>query len=151
VTPPSDVRGYDLTPLIDGGSVQEEILFTFDDTKSGSSGLPSSVKTCNRLRTIRTKEWKFTYYFHALNSYETQYELYDLVNDLQESTNLAYNPEYAEVRKEMYEKLKKLEREKLLINENKILTPSLNWVETNPNFDNFAYKSIPEEQNTITQ
>ena len=48
-------------------------------------------------------------------------------------------------------KLKKLEREKLLINENKILTPSLNWVETNPNFDNFAYKSIPEEQNTITQ
>ena len=151
VTPPSYVRGYDLTPLIDGGSVQEEILFTFDDTKSGSSGLPSSVKTCNRLRTIRTKEWKFTYYFHALNSYETQYELYDLVNDLQESTNLAYNPEYAEVRKEMYEKLKKLEREKLLINENKILTPSLNWVETNPNFDNFAYKSIPEEQNTITQ
>lgn len=143
-TPPSNIKGYDLAPLIDGGSVQDEILFTFDDTKSGSSSLPSSVKTANRLRTIRTKEWKYTYYFDALGSYEIQYELYDLVNDLQELNNLAYKEEYQHIKTEMHEKLKNLERSKLLVNNNFNIN-NLKWVETNPNYDNFAYNSLPEQ------
>lgn len=144
IEPPSDCRGTSLVPLIDEGkSVQDEILFTFDDTKSGSSTLPSSVKTCNRMRTIRTKDWKFTYYFDALGSYEIQYELYDLINDPTEYTNLAYEPKYFEIRDALYHKLKKLEREKLLIVEGKTFT-SMKWVDTNPNFDDYAYNKLSE-------
>jgi arylsulfatase A-like enzyme len=138
ITPPADARGVSLLPVFDGKSVQDEILFTFDDTKSGSSGLPSSVKNCNRLRTIRTKEWKYTRYFDALGSYEPQYELYNLIQDENEYTNLAYNPDYADRVAKMDKKLKKLERKKLLINGNTFT--SYNWVDTNPMYDNFVSK-----------
>jgi arylsulfatase A-like enzyme len=144
ITPPDDCRGTSLLPIVEEGkSVQDEILFTFDDTKSGSSTLPSSVKTCNRMRTIRTKDYKFTYYFDALGSYETQYELYDLNNDPTEYTNLAYDPKYIMIRAELYHKLKKLEREKLLINEDKTFS-SMTWVDTNPNYQDYAYNQLSE-------
>ena len=145
IAPPADCRGTSLLPIVQSGeSVQNEILFTFDDTKSGSSSLPSSVKTCNRLRSIRTKTWKFTYYFDVLGAYETQYELYDLNSDPTEYTNLAYDPIYASVREDLFRKLKKLEREKLLINYDKTFS-SMKWVETNPNFDDYAYNELSEE------
>lgn len=143
IPPPADCRGTSLVPIIEENkSVQDEILFTYDDTKSGSSTLPSSVKTCNRLRTIRTKEWKFTYYFDALGAYEEQYELYDLVNDPTEYTNLAYESKYLEVREAFYHKLKKLEREKLLVNDKTF--SSMKWVDTNPNFDEYAYNKLSQ-------
>ena len=145
IVPPSDCRGTSLLPVIEENkSVQDEILFTYDDTKSGSASLPSSVKACNRLRTIRTKDWKFTYYFDVLGSYETQYELYDLNNDPTEFTNLAYDPKYLKIRGELFQKLKKLEREKLLIVEGKTFS-SMKWVDTNPNFDDYAYNKLSEE------
>jgi arylsulfatase A-like enzyme len=138
IATPADVRGVSLLPIFDGESVQDEILFTFDDTKSGSAGLPSSVRNCNRLRTIRTKKWKYTYYFDALGSYEPQYELYNLIDDEIEYINLAYNPEYSDVLNKMRKKLNKLERKKLLINANTF--SSCKWVDTNPLFDNFVLK-----------
>lgn len=143
--PPIDIRGTSLLPIIDGGSVQDEILFTFDDTKSGSSTLPSSVKTVNRLRTIRTKDWKYSFYFDSLHSYEPQYELYDL-NDTSkglEYTNLAYDPAYKTIREDLHSRLEKLMIEKLRINAGTF--SSLNWKDTNSIFDNFAYKSSSEE------
>jgi choline-sulfatase len=144
IAPPSDCRGTSLLPIVEEGkSVQDEILFTFDDTKSGSSTLPSSVKTCNRMRTIRTKDYKFTYYFDALGAYEAQFELYDLNNDPSESTNLAYDPNYFNIRTQLTVKLKQLEREKLLVNFNKTFS-SMKWVDTNPNFDDYAYNSLSQ-------
>lgn len=145
IAPPSDCRGTSLLPIVESGqSVQDEILFTFDDTKSGSSTLPSSVKTCNRIRSIRTKDWKFNYYFDVLGAYEPQYEMYDLNADPTEYTNLAYNPKYASVRDDLTQKLNKLEREKLLVNYNKTFS-SMKWVDTNPNFDDYAYNELSEE------
>ena len=141
ITPPSDCRGTSLLPIMEEGkSVQEEILFTYDDTKSGSSTLPSSVKTCNRIRTIRTKDWKFSYYFDALGAYEAQYELYDLVNDPTEYTNLAYDPKYFNIRTQLTVKLKQLEREKLLVNDNTF--SSMTWVDTNPVYQDYAYNKL---------
>jgi len=67
-----------------------------------------------------------------------------LENDKTEYTNLAYNPEYTQVRIELHKKLKKLERKKLLVNQ-KTFNP-MKWVETNPNYQDFVYKpSIDNE------
>ena len=137
---PTDVRGVSLLPIIETGEgVQEEILFTFDDTKSGSASLPSSVLAANRLRSIRTKEWKYTYYFDALGSYYKEFELYNLLEDKDEVNNLAYNPEFKKIRKDLHKRLKGLEKSKLKINEHTFV--SFDWVETNANFDNYAYNS----------
>ncbi|UOX34234.1 sulfatase-like hydrolase/transferase [Flavobacterium sediminilitoris] len=115
-TPPSGLRGVDLTPILkEDVSVQDAILFTYDDTKAGANNMPSAVKASNRLRCIRTKDWKFDYYFDALGAYPTEYELYDLKNDPEETTNLAYDSNYKEIRLELELALKKLEAEKLLI------------------------------------
>ena len=145
---PSDCRGVNLLPIIENNEpAQNEILFTFDDTKSGSNNLSSSVKTCNRLRTIRTKEWKYTYYFDALNSYETQYELYDLINDTDESENLAYSKDkkIQLIKKELHHKLKQLEIEKLRINDG-VTFRSMAWVDTNANFQTYAYNGLEENE-----
>ena len=138
VTPPPDARGVDLTPIIEEDrAVQDVILFTFDDTKSGSTlASPSSVKNCDRLRTIRTKDWKFTRYFHALGAYNQQYELYNLNDDPNELNNLAYSKEYLEQRSKM-EIMLRNEEEKKLTNR-PITFKSKVWVETNPLFQDFV-------------
>ena len=73
------------------------------------------VEAANRIRCIRTEKWKYDYYFDALHAYANQYELYDLVNDPDETTNLAYNPDYRAVREQLEHQLKQLEISKLLI------------------------------------
>ena len=148
VESPSNLRGVSLLPVMETGeSVQDSILFTFDDTKSGSNNLPSSVKTTNRLRTIRTKEWKYTYYFDALGSYQRQFELYNLIDDENEVNNLAYSPKYKEIREDLHRQLLQLEEEKLRINEvkesdNEYETKT--WVETNAVFETYAYNDLKE-------
>tara|TARA_R110000787_G_scaffold37940_3_gene95994 strand:+ start:859 stop:2451 length:1593 start_codon:yes stop_codon:yes gene_type:complete len=151
---PLNARGVSLVPVInEGKSVQDAILFTFDDTKSGSNNLPSSVKTTNRLRTIRTKEWKYTYYFDALGSYQTQYEMYNLLKDKDELINLAYSPQHKEIREKLHIQLKQLEEKKLRINKFDESTNnyiSKTWKDTNALFDNYAYNGEVEyEEETI--
>ncbi len=116
--PSKALQGNNLLPIItDGTSVQDEIMFTFDDTKASSADYPSAVLAANRIRCIRTKEWKFAYYFHALGSYPTMYELYKLTdNEDNEMENLAYNPEYRKIRDELAKKLHEAEKRLLLRN-----------------------------------
>ncbi len=111
---PSNLAGYSLLPIIeDGNAVQESILFTFDDTKAGSNSKLSTVNAANRIRSIRTEKWKFNIYFDALGAYYNQYELYNLHLDSSESTNLAYNPAFKEIREDLAQQLHQLEIEKL--------------------------------------
>lgn len=146
IDPPSNARGVSLVPVMEENkAVQDAILFTFDDTKSGSASLPSSVMATNRLRTIRTKEWKYTYYFDALGRYQNEFELYDLIEDEDELENLAYNPKYKEIRKNLHKKLKELEEEKLRANkptEKYNEYESKNWVDTNALYDTYAYNEL---------
>ncbi|AXG69857.1 choline-sulfatase [Kordia sp. SMS9] len=118
--PSKALQGNNLLPIInDGTGVQDEIMFTFDDTKASSADHPSAVLAANRIRCIRTKEWKFAYYFHALGSYPTVYELYKLTDDEDnEMENLAYNPEYKAIRDELAKKLH--EAEKRLLHRNAV-------------------------------
>lgn len=79
---PEGVRGKDLSPIILGSqtevAVQDEILFTFDDTKAGSNSQESVVNAANRIRSVRTRKWKYTRYFHHLGAFLEEYELYYL-------------------------------------------------------------------------
>ncbi|MBL4710163.1 MAG: sulfatase-like hydrolase/transferase [Flavobacteriales bacterium] len=111
---PTGLAGTSLLPILENDTpVQKSILFTYDDTKAGSNSSWSQVNAANRIRCIRTEKWKFDMYFDTLGTYYNQYELYDLINDPQEATNLAYDPECAEVREQLEKELHALEIKKL--------------------------------------
>lgn len=111
----ANLKGVSLLPAIkEDKAVQEAILFTFDDTKAGSATKPSAVPAANRVRCIRTEEWKYVYYFDALGQYANQYELYNVLEDQDEMNNLAYNPAYQPIREKLARQLAELETEKLL-------------------------------------
>lgn len=116
-TPPEDLRGTSLLPLLNEDKpVQDAILFTFDDTKASSADKASVVKAANRIRTVRTAEWKYTHYFDALGGYPDEFELYDLRDkNALEYDNLANDPAYKEKRKEMAELLQQQIKQKLYI------------------------------------
>lgn len=115
--PPTGLAGTSLLPIMeDGTPVQHSILFTYDDTKAGSNSQLSAVKAANRIRCIRTEKWKYDIYFDALGTYYNQYELYNLIDDPLEMTNLAYDPAYREVRQDLENQLHQLEIEKLRVN-----------------------------------
>ena len=108
--PPTGLAGTSLLPIIsDGTKVQDSILFTYDDTKAGSNSSWSQVKAANRIRCIRTEEWKFDVYFDTLGAYYNQYELYNLIKDPEEQNNLAYDPDYKDIRSKLENELHALE------------------------------------------
>ena len=123
-------RGVDLSPVIknpDGAAeVQDAILFTFDDFRSGYGNNVDPLPTANRVRCIREKKWKYGYYFYIAppevtdpQSYPMEYEMYDLENDHNELENLAnpahprYNdPNIVSERNRLHAKLLALEEAK---------------------------------------
>jgi len=117
-SPPSGLRGVSLLPVMkEGEPVQGSILFAFDDTKAGLNNKPSMVNAANRVRTVRTDDWKYSYYFDAMGAYANQYELYNLVEDPDEMNNLAYSQDefIVEIRERLAQQLQQLERSKLLV------------------------------------
>ena len=80
---PEGARGVNLGPAIrhprQDDSVQDAILFTYDDVRAGNPDKSESVSAANRIRCIRTEKWKFARYFHQDGSYLQEYELYYLV------------------------------------------------------------------------
>ena len=94
-----DLRGVDFSPIIenpDAESVQEDILFTFDDVRAGIPGIDQLVDPPNRIYCIREKNWKFAKYYDIDGNVAPEYEMYDLVNDPNEAENLAHpdHPRY---------------------------------------------------------
>jgi choline-sulfatase len=110
-------RGCDLTPVFENpqtgvvkepdGTERDYIHFSFDD-----GFLPDRFKFIPmRIRSIRTKDWKYSVYFNNEGS-KYEYELYDLKKDPHENNNLAGVSRYWEQQKTLHKKLATIMREK---------------------------------------
>jgi choline-sulfatase len=91
--PPSGLGGKSLAPVLrDPASpgVQDEIIFTFDDVRASAGNRSSAVKAANRIRAIHEDRYKYARYFEANGTYPAQHEMYDLLNDPNETENLAW-------------------------------------------------------------
>jgi arylsulfatase A-like enzyme len=80
LTPPEYIRGTNLAAAVldphMNHEIQESHLFTFDDVKTGNKNSGQTVNAADRIRCVRTKEWKYARYFDANGSYAEEYELY---------------------------------------------------------------------------
>lgn len=80
---PDTVDGRSLKPLLEGGAMEEVPAYT-ETTPGGYQATPAMMKT--RIRAVRTSTWKL---IHTHGPDEDRYELFDLVADPGERTNLA--------------------------------------------------------------
>jgi choline-sulfatase len=88
-----DLRGVDYSSLIrnpSGRSVQDSILFTYDDIYCGqeeSGNEQGLVAPPNRLRVLVEKDYKYAYYFDGDGNAAPQGEFYDLRSKSQGGTD----------------------------------------------------------------
>jgi arylsulfatase A-like enzyme len=95
-----DFKGVDLMPVISDASqnpanptvtVQDNILFTFDDQNAGAPNGQKIVQQPNHIRCVRDVRYKYAVYFDPGGVEDQQFELYDLQTDPYELHNMA-NP-----------------------------------------------------------
>jgi len=81
----------DLSPVADHeapvDSVQEHVLFTFDDHQAGSAFKDVSPQP-NRIRAVRSKEAMYAVYFDPSGEEKPEFELYDMTRDPDQVNNL---------------------------------------------------------------
>jgi arylsulfatase A-like enzyme len=93
-------KGRDLTPIITDAiqnpanptaSVQDSILFMFDDDNPGTHDPQKFVHEPCHIRCIRDERYKYAVYFDPCDTRRPwNYELYDLLNDSEELHNMAH-------------------------------------------------------------
>jgi len=84
-------QGVDYSSLVlkpTGKSVQDYIVFTYDDVQSGQAS-PPYPKPPNRIVSIREDRYKLAEYYDIHGVEESQWEMYDLNTDPLETKNLA--------------------------------------------------------------
>lgn len=83
------IRGKDLTPVISGvaESVQDEILFTYDDHQAASA-FTDVAPPPNHIRAVRSAGSMYAVYFDPEGREEPQYEMYDMTRDPDQVVNL---------------------------------------------------------------
>jgi choline-sulfatase len=85
-----DYSSLVLDPAADG-SVQDYVVFTYDDYQSGQAS-PPYPKPPNHIVSIREGRWKLAKYYGVGEAADTppQWEMYDLENDPEETENIAH-------------------------------------------------------------
>lgn len=92
----SEWAGVDYSALVFdpmAESVQDYVVFTYDDTQAGQPKGPY-VAPPNHIRSIREARYKLARYFDAEGNEPEQWEMYDLKEDPLETVNIA-NPGYS--------------------------------------------------------
>lgn len=118
-------KGVDLSPLLTdpSGSVQDTLLFTFDDCRAGTGYNPDFLTQEAMAHHIHCivhsgagGNWKFARYFNPPeeSAAAEEFEMYDLDDlDDYEQTNLAADPAQADKRAELAALLAQVEAERL--------------------------------------
>lgn len=112
--------GRDLSPVLRNpkASVRDHVILNHDSeirtvTTIGDKA-PSNFKHPTHIRCVRDRRYKYARYFRP-GTGDEEFELYDLLEDPLEMTNLAVDPGYRSIRKEMHDRLveehRRLERE----------------------------------------
>lgn len=106
----ADWQGVDYSNLVlepSHKSVQDYVVFTYDDFQSGQPDPPYPAPP-NHIISIREQRYKLAEYYDVDGVEPSQYEMYDLQNDPLETTNLAYNIDQQprQIRRQ-YDRLKK--------------------------------------------
>jgi arylsulfatase A-like enzyme len=88
--------GHSIVPVLrePSTSVQNFVLFSYDDVFGLSAGVPGA-----NLRALREGDWTYAVYF-GLDGSGIEYELYDLKTDPLQMNNLLHGSPVAEVRSE---------------------------------------------------
>lgn len=86
-----DIRGKDLSAYItpEPESVPlttNHLVFTYDDVGAPIPVMPQPILAANRIRSVRTRFWKYARYYRDTGSYAPEYELYFLADVLSETT-----------------------------------------------------------------
>ena len=88
----ADWQGIDYSDLVldpSAGPVQDYIVFTYDDYQSGQANGPYP-RPPNHIISIREERYKLAEYYDVNGVVPSQWEMYDLLTDPLETTNLAY-------------------------------------------------------------
>lgn len=94
-----DFKGKDLTPIMldamqnpqnPTATVQDTVLFTFDDDNPSRPDPQNIVTQPRHIRAVRDDRYKYTMYFDPFGEAPPESELYDLVADPQELHNMAH-------------------------------------------------------------
>ncbi len=114
-------QGRDYSKLVlnpsSKGSVQDYVVFTYDDFQSGQKS-PPYPKPPNHIVSIREGRWKLAKYYDIEGKKPPQWEMYDLKTDPLEKTNLAFSghkrtPHQEEELKRLKRKLAQVEKTRL--------------------------------------
>jgi arylsulfatase A-like enzyme len=81
---------YSSVVLDPSSSVQDYIVFTFDDFQSGQQN-PPYPSPPNHVASLRENRWKLAEYFDPLRRQPSVFEMYDRATDPAEVKNLAYS------------------------------------------------------------
>jgi arylsulfatase A-like enzyme len=103
----ADWQGVDYSSLVLDPSappVQDYVVFTYDDYQSGQKnppypGLPPFPPAPNHIASIREDRYKLAEYYDADGVVPSQWEMYDLLIDPLEVTNIAW-PDYPRTREQ---------------------------------------------------
>lgn len=104
-------KGRDLSPILSNprASVQDVLHFTYEDD-------PFPVKGADCIRAIVEPDWKYAVYYDPFTGAPLEYEMYDLVRDPLEMTNLAHaanrTAQSEDERARLHERLTEVMKEK---------------------------------------